>query len=159
MSGHLGFALLIMLVGLIGAVAPVVPGPPFVWLGAFYYAWQTDYQTVGLVTLVVLGVLAAVGGTADWWLSYAGARRAGASGWATLASIVGGIIGFVVFTLPGMLIGSLAGVFLVEYLRHRDWRRMLRAGGGYLAGWLLSSVVEVAVCILMIGIFLLAVRA
>ncbi len=158
MDGHLGFALLIMLVGLIGAVAPLVPGPPFVWLGAFYYAWQTDYQSVGVLILLLLGVFAVVGGTADWWLSYLGARRAGASGWATLASMIGGIVGLVLFTLPGMLIGSLAGVVLVEYLRHRDWRRVVRASGGYLAGWLLSTVVEVAVCIVMIGIFLLAVR-
>jgi uncharacterized protein YqgC (DUF456 family) len=57
-----------------------------------------------------------------------------------------------------MLIGSLAGVILVEYTRHRDWRRVLRAGGGYLAGWLLSTVIEVAICIIMIGIFLLAVN-
>lgn len=158
MDGPLGFALLIMLIGLIGAIAPLVPGPPFVWLGAFYYAWQTDYRSVGVFTLVVLAVLAVIGGTADLWLSYAGARRAGASGWATLASMVGGIVGFVLFTLPGMIIGSLAGVILVEYMRHRDWRRVLRASGGYLAGWLLSTVIEVGICIVMIAIFLVAVR-
>ena len=159
MDGHLVLCTtLIMIAGLIGSIAPLVPGPPFVWLGAFYYAWQTDYQTVGVLTLIVLAVLAIVGGTADLWLSYAGARRAGASGWATLASMIGGLVGFIVFTLPGMIIGSLAGVILVEYLRHRDWRRVLRASGGYLAGWLLSTVIEVGVCIAMIGIFLLAVR-
>jgi len=155
---YLILALAMMAVGLVGAVAPMIPGPPFVWLGAFYYAWRTGYDEVGVFTLVLLGALAIAGGTSDWWLSYLGARRAGASGWATLASFVGGIIGLLLLSLPGMLIGSLAAVVLVEYSRHRDWRRVLRASGGYLAGWLLSTVVEVAVCVIMIGIFLLSVN-
>ena len=151
-------AVIIMLAGLVGAVLPVIPGPPIVWLGAFLYARQTGYQDVGVFTLVVLGALAVVGGTSDWWLAYLGARKGGASIWATLASIVGGIIGFFVIPFAGIIIGSLAGVVLVEYLRHRDWQRVMRAGRGYLAGWLLAAVVEVAICVLMIGLFFLAVR-
>ncbi len=158
MNTYLILALAMMAVGLVGAVVPMIPGPPFVWLGAFYYAWRTGYDEVGVFTLVLLGALAIAGGTSDWWLSYLGARRAGASGWSTLASFVGGIIGLLLLSLPGMLIGSLAAVVLVEYSRHRDWRRVLRASGGYLAGWLLSTVVEVAVCVVMIGIFLVSVN-
>ena len=158
MDENLGIALFIMLVGLVGAVAPLIPGPPIVWLGALYYAWQTQFNEVGVVSLVVLGALGIAGGTSDLWVAYLGARRGGASGWATLASFVGGIAGFFILNVPGMLIGSFGGVVLAEYLRHRDWRRMLRAGGGYLVGWLLSTVVEVVVCILMIMLFLAAVQ-
>jgi uncharacterized protein YqgC (DUF456 family) len=146
-----------MVIGVVGAIAPVIPGPPIVWLGALYYAWRTGFDEVGVAMLAVLGLLAIVGGTSDWWMGYLGARRGGASGWATLASFVGGIAGLVVFSLPGMLIGSIGGVVLVEYLRHRDWRRVARASGGYLAGWLLSAVIEVAVCLLMIALFFAAV--
>lgn len=158
MSADLTLALTIMLIGMVGAVAPLVPGPPIVWLGALYYAWRTGFQEVGIITLIVLGLLAVIGGTSDWWLSYLGARRAGASGWATLASIVGGIVGLVMFSVPGLIVGSLVGVLLIEYLRHRDWRRVLRAGSGFVMGWLLSTVVEVVTCLVMIGIFLVALR-
>ena len=151
-------ALLIMLIGVVGAVAPLVPGPPIVWLGALYYAWRTQFEQVGAPSLALLGALAVIGGTSDWWLGYLGARRGGASGWATLASFVGGIIGLLIFSLPGMIVGSLAGVVAVEYSRHGDWSRVWRAGGGYVVGWLLSTVVEVAVCLLMIGLFLVALR-
>ena len=154
MDGHLGLALLIMGIGLVGAIAPLIPGPPIVWLGALYFAWQTNYQQVGLITLVVLAILAIAGGTSDWWMGYLGARRGGASGWATLASFVGGILGFVVFNVVGMILGSLGGVVLAEYLRHRDWRRVARASRGYLAGWLLAAVLEVVVCLVMIALFL-----
>lgn len=157
-EAHLLVALAIMVVGLIGAIAPLIPGPPIVWLGALYYAWQTGYQEVGVVMLVVLALMAIIGGTSDWWVAYLGARRAGASLWGTLASFIGGIVGFVVLSVPGMLVGSLAGVIVVEYLRQRDWRQVLRAGTGYLAGWLLSAVIEVAICVVMIALFLAAVR-
>jgi len=44
-----------MLVGLIGCIIPVLPGPLLVLLGAFVYAWHTDYM---VVSWAVLGVLA-----------------------------------------------------------------------------------------------------
>lgn len=158
MGSDFNVALLIMAIGVVGAIAPLIPGPPIVWLGALYYAWRTQWTELGVGSLTVLGVLAIVGGTSDWWLGYLGARRGGASGWATVASFVGGIVGLLVLNVPGMLLGSVAGVVLVEFTRHRDWRRVLRAGGGYLVGWLLSTVVEVVVCLLMIGLFLAITR-
>lgn len=149
---------LLMGVGLLGSILPLVPGPPLIWLGALYYAWNTGWTTVGWPSLLVLLVLAIVGGTADLWVGYLGASKGGASGWATLASIVGGLVGLIVFSIPGAIIGSVGAIVLVEYLRHRDWRRVLRAGGGYLIGSLLSSVVEVVIALVMIGIFVAALN-
>lgn len=148
----------IMIIGLLGAILPLVPGPPLVWLGALYYGWRTGWEVVGWPSLTLLLILAIIGGTADLWMGYLGASKGGASGWATLASLVGGIIGFVVFSLPGMLIGSIAAIVLVEYTRHRDWRKVLQASGGYLVGSLLANVVEVIVCLVMIGLFVAAVN-
>jgi uncharacterized protein YqgC (DUF456 family) len=153
MTGDLGLAVLIMLVGVVGSILPLIPGPPIVWLGAFYYAWRTNFDEVGIAMLVLLAVLGIIGGTADWWLGYLGATKGGASGWATLASFVGGIVGFIVLNVPGMLLGSVGAIVLVEWLRHRDWRRVLRAGSGYLVGWLLATVVEIGVCAMMIALF------
>lgn len=149
---------IIMAVGLLGALLPLVPGPPLVWLGALYYAWRTSWEVVGWPSLTLLLVLAIIGGTADLWMGYIGASKGGASGWATLASLVGGIVGLVIASIPGMIIGSIGAIAAVEYGRHRDWRKVLRAGGGYLVGSLLSSVVEVLICVLMIGLFIAAVN-
>lgn len=149
---------LLMGLGLIGSILPLVPGPPLIWLGALYYGWQTEWTAVGWPSLLLLLLLAIVGGTADLWVGYLGANRGGASGWATLASLVGGLVGLLVFSIPGAIIGSVGAIVVVEYLRHRDWRRVLRAGGGYLIGSLLSSVVEVVIALMMIGIFVAAVN-
>ena len=156
MTTDLIIALVLMLVGTVGAIVPVLPGPPIVWLGALYYAWQTNFVEIGYGTLLILGVLAIVGGTSELWLGYLGARSAGASGWATLASLVGGIIGLIVLNVVGLVVGSLVGIALVEYRRHGEWRQVARASGGYVAGWLLSMLVQVAICIAMIALFFIA---
>ncbi|HEX6291841.1 MAG TPA: DUF456 domain-containing protein [Herpetosiphonaceae bacterium] len=147
---------IIMAVGLLGAILPLVPGPPIVWLGALYYAWQTGWTEIGWPSLIVLLLLAIVGSTADLWMGYLGASKGGASIWGTLASIVGGLVGLIVFSVPGAIIGSVAAIALVEFLRHRDWRKVMRASGGFVVGWLLATVVEVGICLLMIGWFVAA---
>ena len=151
------FAWLIMAVGLIGTFVPLLPGPPIVWLGAFYYAWQTNYREVGPLLLVILASLAIVGSTSDIWASAIGARKGGASPWATVASIVGGTIGLIVASIPGLFLGAIGGIVLVEYSRHKDWNAVLKASGGYAIGYFISLLVQVIVCIVMIVLFAWAV--
>jgi len=148
----------IFIAGLLGCFLPFLPGPPLVWLGALYYAWRTDYATVGWPMLIFLLLLALLGASADWWMSFFGAKKSGASLWASLASLLGGLIGLFVFSLPGMIIGALAAMAAVEYSRHGDWSTVLRAGSGYLIGYLLGTVVQIGVALAMIVIFVLDAR-
>jgi uncharacterized protein len=156
MSPTMTTTIIIMLIGLLGAVLPLVPGPPIVWLGALYYAWQTGWAELSWPGLTLLLLLAVVGSTADLWMGYLGASKGGASIWATLASIVGGAVGLFVFSVPGAIIGAVGAIALVEYGRHRDWRKVMQASGGFVVGWLLATVVQIAICLLMIGLFVAA---
>ena len=154
----LQIAWLLIAAGIVGAIVPLLPGPPLAFAGAAYYAWKTDWTEVAPLTIVALGLLALAGSTADIWLSSAGAKKGGASGWATLASLVGGIVGLFTMGLPGLLLGSIGAIVLVEYSIHKDWSKVVRAGGGYLAGYLASLVVQVLVVITMAIIFWAAVK-
>jgi uncharacterized protein YqgC (DUF456 family) len=145
----------LMATGLLGCFVPLLPGPRFIFFGALYYGWQTNYQGIGPLLLGILLILVLIGSTADLWMGFLGAKKGGASGWSQLASLVGGFIGMLVFSLPGMLLGSVGAILLVEWLRLRDWKAMLRAGKGYLTGYLLAMVVELAAGLLMIALFAL----
>jgi uncharacterized protein YqgC (DUF456 family) len=149
---------LIIVIGFFGCFVPVLPGPPLVWLGVLFYAWRTEWQQVSVATVVVLLPIAIAASTSNLWLSALGAKKTGASGWSTLASFVGGLIGLAVASLPGMLIGAVGAIVAVEYSRHRDWHKVVRASGGYIAGYLLSMLVEVATSVLMTVVLLLAIR-
>ena len=149
---------IILLAGVLGCVIPALPGPPLVFLGVLFYAWRTHWEQLSWPSLSLIFILMLVGATSNVWLSFLGARKSGASVWGSVAAFFGGLIGLIIFSLPGLFIGALGAIAIVEYSRHKDWRKVLNAGKGYLAGYLLSVVVELGVCFLMIAVFLLAVR-
>ena len=144
---------LIMLVGLIGTVLPILPGTIRIFAGAFLYALVDGFQVVGWPTLVVLGILAAVATTADLWASSIGAKIGGASGWSVVIGLLAGLVGFVIFNLPGAIIGAILGVLLTEVVRVGDWRQALKAGSGWVVGWILSTVVQLGIGLIMVAIF------
>ena len=144
--------------GLAGAFVPVLPGAPLAFAGAAWYAWKTNWTEIAPTTIGALLVLTLIGSTADIWLSSLAAKKSGASGWATVASIVGGLVGLFTLGLPGAILGSIGAIVLVEYSRHKDWNLVLKASGGYLAGYLASMVLQVLIVLIMIGIFWAALK-
>lgn len=105
-----------MVLGVLGVVVPVLPGSLLV--GAVILVWATE--TGGPVAWTVLGVAAAAlvtAGIGKWLLARRKLQGAGVHRAAVVAGGVGGIIGFVVIPVVGLLLGFLAGVYLVERLR------------------------------------------
>jgi uncharacterized protein YqgC (DUF456 family) len=152
------FALVLMFIGLLGVILPLVPGIVLVYLAALLYAVVEGFAKIGPITLAVLTVLAVVGVTADLWVSSLGAKVGGASVWALLGGLALGLVGLIFFSLPGAIVGSVLGVIMVELGRVGDWRKVLKSGGGWLIGWLLSTVVQLSIALIMIAIFLWQVR-
>ena len=150
----LAVTLIVMLVGLIGIVLPVIPGTIVIFVAALAFALLEGLQTVGWPTLVVLGLLTIVATTADIWATSVGAKIGGASGWSVVVGLVCGVVGFFLFTLPGAIIGAIAGVLLVEIVRLGDWRQALKAGSGWMVGWLLATVVQLGIGLVMVAIFI-----
>src|ERR687896_2110319 len=82
-----------MLVGLAGSVLPGLPGVPLIFISALVYSILTDFEYVGTLVIVLLGVFAAVAFVADFAATTYGARRFGASNWGTAGGAIGGILG------------------------------------------------------------------
>src|ERR687893_2106608 len=177
----LWITLVVMLVGLAGSVLPGLPGVPLIFLSALVYAFLTDFEVVGGITIGLLGLFAAIALVADFAATTYGARRFGASNWGTAGGAIGGIVGglagalfFGIGALFGLILGTIGGVFLGEYLRRRrgdhdadgaqpvgrfgreDWRRTSRAAGGVLVGYVASAAAQALLGLLSVIIFLLA---
>ena len=149
----LGLTFVVMFIGLLGIVVPVLPGVILIFVAALGYALLDGFQTVGWITLVVLGLLTVAAVSANVWATSVGAKAGGASGWSILAGMLGGLVGMLFFSLPGSIIGALLGMFLVELSRARDWHKAAKSGGGWLLGWLLSVILELGIGLIMIVIF------
>lgn len=149
-------AVTIMVIGVVCAVLPFTPGPPIVWLGALFYGWQTHWQGIGWLVLLLLLLVAVVGSTSDWWLNVLFLKGSGGSPWAILGSLVGGIIGSFAIPIPvfGTVVGSLLGVLAIEWSRRRELGHIFRVGRGFLVSWLLSLLVQAVASGAMIVLFL-----
>ena len=154
-------AYILLVLGLIGAVVPVVPGPLLIWLGAFFWATADGFNAVGWPTLVVLGLLALLAWGSDLFMTTVRSRRAGASWKAIGAAIVGGLIGGITLTfgiplfgtLLGAVVGAAVGIWLIEYLDKGDSRAALQAMRAYVGSMILSSFVEFGFVLLMTALF------
>lgn len=153
-------ALLAMLVGLAGTVLPALPGVGLIWAAALIYAVADGFVTLTPVGFGAITILAALGLAADFLLSQAGSRLAGASWQALAAGIALGALGFLfglfvggIGAVPAGILGTLLGIFIVEYRRRRAWAEALRAGGGWLAGCVAARGLQFLLALAMIAIF------
>ncbi len=119
-----GISYLLIVLGIVGAMVPVLPGPPFIWLGVLVWAWADGFVRIGWPTLIVLALLTVIAWGADLGLSFVSSRRSGA-GWRSIGvSILGGLAGAILLssipvagTFVGAAVGSISALWLMEYRR------------------------------------------
>jgi uncharacterized protein YqgC (DUF456 family) len=153
-------AYVLIVIGLAGAVIPVLPGPVLIWLGAFVWAWADGFTRVGWGTLIVLGVLALVAWGSDLFLSTVMSRRAGASWKAIFGGIVGGLVGAMVLsalpvlgTVLGAILGAIAGMWLVEYWDKGSRTAATTAVQAYVVSMIFATILELVIALVMVAIF------
>jgi hypothetical protein len=151
---------IMILLGLIGSALPILPGPVLIWFGVFVWAWGDGFQAVNWPLLVLLGLLAVIAWGSDLVLTLVVSRRAGASWRAIGGAIVGGILGGlflsalpVIGTLFGSIIGAIVGMWLVEYSARNDHQAATQAVFAYVQGVLISTILEIAIALVMVALF------
>jgi len=146
-------AIVLVLVGIVGTVMPALPGPILVFAGLLAAAWADDFARVGAGTLVVLGLMTAAAYLIDLAATVLGVQRAGACRRAVIGAAVGLLAGLP-FGLPGLLVGPFVGAALAELTVRRDLAHAGRAGAAAWIGFLVGSVVKLALVFAMVGLFI-----
>ena len=130
--------LICLLVGLLGCVIPVLPGPPLSYVGILliHFTDKYEFSTPLLLILLVLTVLVTV---LDYLIPMWGSKYFGASKWGTRGSFIGTIIGL--FFLPwGLIIGPFLGAFIGELMNKNTKGQALKSGLGSVLGLLFGTV-------------------
>ncbi len=143
------------LIGVAGAVVPILPGVPLVFAGMLLAAWADHFQHVGAFTLTLLGTLGALALLVDFVAGLLGARRVGASGRALWGASLGTFIGLF-FGLPGLLLGPFAGAVAGELSVGSKMEKAAKVGIGAWIGLLFGTLAKLALCFTMLGVFALA---
>lgn len=144
--------LVLVLVGLAGAVLPALPGLPFVFGGLWLIAYADHYARVGPAMLGVLAAMLVVGLVMDFVAGSLGAKRFGASPQAITGSLIGAFVGMF-FGLPGLVLGPFVGAVIGELRARRSVGEATISGIGAWVGLMLGIVAKLVIGLVMIGVF------
>jgi uncharacterized protein len=162
--------LAIMLLGVVGAFIPAIPGPSLI-VGAivvagFIYGWQQVMVPL-IVSIIVFALCFAI----EYMAGVLGGQKAGASNWGQIGAMIGLGLGFfgMLPALPvgGPLVGIFFGPFIgavvaeILYLLRNEkmdlldcLQKSLRAGLGIVAGSLIGLVMQGMLCCGAVIVFL-----
>ncbi|MFL5577942.1 MAG: DUF456 family protein [Gemmatimonadaceae bacterium] len=134
-------------------------GLPGTWLmlaAAVGFNALTGSDRIGVVSLVVVGVLAFVGELLEFSLAGRYTRKYGGSRRASWGAILGGIVGaFVGVPVPlvgsmiGAFVGSFVGALVAEYTRSASAGTATRVATGALLGRVVAAAMKVGVGFVM----------
>ncbi|MFA7664556.1 MAG: DUF456 domain-containing protein [Burkholderiaceae bacterium] len=145
----------LMVIGVLGAVVPVLPGAVFVFAGIALGAWIDDFTLVSGKVVIIAAVLMAISWLVDYLSGVLGAKRVGASRQAIVGALVGTVAG--VFTgLVGVLFLPLVGAAVGEFIAVRNLPRAGSVGVATWIGMIIGIAVKIALSFMMIGLFVFA---
>jgi len=148
----LSVTLLVMLIGLIGSLFPVLPGPPLILVAAIIHRLVFGEASISNLVLIILIWLTVVALVFDFLASIFGTRKFGATWRGMIGAVIGGVAGLF-FGLPGIIIGPFLGAMLFELLGDKEFKEAVHAGLGATVGLLLGIVGKFAIGVGMIIIF------
>jgi uncharacterized protein YqgC (DUF456 family) len=140
--------------GLIGSVLPMLPGSPLILLGAFMYAWYTDFTVISWGVLLVLAALTIASQVVDYLATVIGAKKYGASRWGITGAVAGGFIGFFAGGIFGIIAGPFIGALAGELLHGRTMAASAKIGFGTFVGLIGGAIGKFIIALTMAGIFL-----
>jgi uncharacterized protein YqgC (DUF456 family) len=148
-------AIVLVIGGLVGAIYPMLPGPPMVFAGLWLGAYADQYQHAGFKTLVLIGVLGGIAVLLDFVAASFGAKRVGASPMAITGATLGTLVGLF-FGIPGLLFGPFLGAMAGELYAQQSLHQATRSGLGTWLGLFLGTIAKLALSFMMIGVFAFA---
>jgi hypothetical protein len=138
----------LVLLGFIGSILPVIPGPPISWVGLLLLKW-TDYITDhgeaygnALWILLFFVILVTI---LDYVVPIMGTRKFGGSKRGVWGATIGVVVGLF-FGPPGIIIGPFLGAYIGEITTGKKERDALRAAWGSFVGFLLGVGMKLMVC-------------
>lgn len=144
-------SLIIMCVGLIGTIAPVLPGLPLVYAGMLIAYLGSPALEIPLLALTVWGIIMVVTVIVDQLIPVYMTRRYGGSLAGQIGAIAGLILGSLLLTPVGALLGMLLGAGVGELI-HEPLHpaQAVRSAWGTFLGFVITSGIKITVSLMMI---------
>lgn len=153
-----------MVLGVIGSFLPGLPGMTLMLGCVLVWGFFKGFAGLGLTVGVIFGIWVLSFGI-DFFATFWGMKKAGASKWGQIGALVGMIAGFLGLlpTIPiggplgpllGLMLGPLLGAVVGEYLYRRDLKIALKAALGVLVSTIFGNVIQGCLAIASLILFL-----
>ena len=144
--------LIFFLLGLIGAVLPVLPGPLFTYLGILLLYVFTDLD-ITFSELIVYAIVTVFVFFSDYFLQFLGIKKMGGGKNAIYGTIVGIFIGFF-FSPIGLIFGPFFGAFLGSLIDNNSNHQAFKIAFSALIGFFFGTLVKLVFAIYVIYIMM-----
>jgi uncharacterized protein YqgC (DUF456 family) len=139
--------IILMLIGIIGCLVPVLPGPPISFAGLILLH-LSRFGNFSPTALLTLGGIALVVTLLDFIVPVWGTKKFGGSKYGIRGATIGLVIGLFLGPL-GLIIGPLLGAFVGELIFKDNINYALKAGFGSLLGFLTGIGLKLAASLIM----------
>lgn len=146
---------IIMALGLFSLIIPGIPGLTIIWLASLVFMLLTGFSWQVGVVFGFMTVFMLAGNISDNVLMGAGARKQGASWLAIGVALAAGVLGTILLPPFGGLVAALVGLFIVEYVRLKDWQKALDSAGSMAMGCGWAVALRFAIGVLMIALWVI----
>lgn len=158
-----GLLIVLMVVGVAGAVIPALPGSSLILAAVVIWGAVAGFSGLGWALGVAVAVAVLSIGI-DFLATYWGAKQAGVSKWGQIGAIVGLLVGMLGL-LPawilggpilGIVVGALLGAIVGEYLYRRDLSLAFKAGISVVVSSLVGNLIQGLLALAAVVVFLVA---
>ncbi len=143
---------LFIISGILGGILPVLPGPPLSYVGLMLLHFTERYQ-FSTNFLIVWGVITIVVYLLDYLIPIWGTKKFGGSKRGVWGSIIGLLVGMLLFPPFGIIVGPFLGAVLGELSSGKQSREAFRSGFGSFLGFLVGTLLKLIVSGMMAWYF------
>ena len=138
----------LMILGIVGCVLPVIPGPPLSFVGLLLLH-LSKYAEFSFEFLLLFGSIAVIVTVLDYIVPIWGTKKLGGSRYGMWGAAIGLVIGIFVLPPLGIIVGPFAGAVIGEAMTGKKAAEAFRAGLGSLLGLMMGVGLKLAASLVM----------
>lgn len=148
-------AALFMLLGIIGSMLPILPGPLTSWIGLLLFH-LTDAVPMNWTFLGITLAIAILVWLLDYIIPALGTKKFGGSKAGMIGTTIGLLVAifFPIFGVFGIIVWPFIGAYVGELLNKSNSDRALKAAFGSFLGFLTSTFIKFVVAVIYLGLFI-----
>ncbi|HSO88018.1 MAG TPA: DUF456 domain-containing protein [Draconibacterium sp.] len=137
----IGFGIILMIIGILGCVLPLLPGPPLNYMGILLLHFTEEFQFTNRF-LLIWAIITIVVFALDYIIPVWGTKKFGGSKQGIWGSVIGLVAGLFFFPPFGIIIGPFVGAVIGELISGKDSGAALKSGFGSFVGFLTGTILK-----------------